>query len=242
MASRTGLALLRGARAGDAQAQLALGRVYLTGEHGLGKSPATAYHWLEMAARAGLEEAWREIGSQIALESLKDPAAALPWYRRAAGAGVANAQRSVGLWLIEQGSIRQGTPAADEARVPGVQADGAQVDGAQADGAALLREGLELLRQAGAQDDLRAQEMLGELFLAGRHVPKDRQQARLWLERAARQGSLRSHVPLLGLCAEDRDLDGVERYARPLAEQGDARASYALGMALLGRVPQLAPR
>jgi TPR repeat protein len=217
MASRTGLALLRNARAGDTQAQLALGRVYLNGEQGLGKSHATAYHWLEMAARAGLEEAWREIGARVPLESLKDPAAALPWYRRAAAAGVANAQRSVGQWLIEQGSL-------------------------QADHNALLNEGVDLLRQAGAQGDVQAQEMLGELFLAGRHVPKDRQQARLWLERAASQGSLRSHGPLLALCAEDRDLDGVERYARPLAEQGDARASYALGMALLGRVPQLTPR
>jgi TPR repeat protein len=223
MASRTGLALLRNARAGDAQAQLALGRVYLTGEHGLGKSHATAYHWLEMAARAGLEEAWREIGGQIPLESLKEPAAALPWYRRAAAAGVANAQRSVGLWLVEQGSMQAA----------------AQAGNAQAGQAPLLEEGLELLGQAGEQGDLRAQEMLGELFLAGRHVPKDRQRARLWLERAAQQGSLRSHAPLLALCAEDRDLEGVERYARPLAEQGDARASYALGMALLGRVPQL---
>ena len=217
MATRTGLALLRNARQGDAQAKLALGRVYLTGEHGLGKSHATAYHWLEMAARAGLEEAWLLIGREIALETLKEPAGALPWYQRAAAAGIAPAQRSVGLWLLEQGTL-------------------------QADNPQLKREGVVLLEAAAAQGDLPAQELLGELYLAGRHVPKDREAARRWLERAADQGSLRSHAPLITLCTEERDLPGIERYARPLAEQGDARASYALGMVLLGRLPLAMPR
>jgi len=217
MATRTGLTLLRNARQGDPQAKLALGRVYLTGEHGLGKSHATAYHWLEMAARAGLEEAWLVIGAEIPLETLKDPAAALPWYRRAAGAGIAPAQRSVGLQLLEQGAL-------------------------QADQPQLTQEGVALLEAAATQGDLTAQELLGEIYLAGRHVPKDRSAARRWLERAAGQGSLRSLTPLVALCAEERDLAGIERYARPLAEQGDARASYALGMALMGRVPLAAPR
>jgi len=219
MASRTGLTLLRNARQGDAQAQLALGRVYLTGEHGLGKSHITAFHWLEMAARAGLEDAWLLIGAEIPLAALKEPATALPWYQRAAAAGVAPAQRTVGLWLLEQAALA----------APGAPDVGAAIA---------------LLEQAGAQDDLAAQEMLGEILLHGRHLPKDRAAARTWLERAAAQGSARSLAHLVALCTEERDLAGIERYARPLAEQGDAHASYALGMVLLGQLPaaSAAPR
>lgn len=212
MASRTGLTLLRNARQGDAHAQLALGRVYLTGEHGLGKSYVTAYHWLEMAARAGLAEAWTLIGQQIPLNALQDVQGALPWYRRAAADGIAQARRAVGSWLLAQG-----------------------------DDEATRREALDLLKQAGAQEDVEAQELLGALYLAGQHVPPDRSSARIWLERAAAQGSMQSRRQLIVLFSEDRDLAGVERHARPLALQGEAHACYALGMALLGLTPVPTP-
>lgn len=102
MATRTGLTLLRNARQGDTAAQLALGRVYLVGEHGLGRNLVTAYYWLEQAARAGSAEAWQLIGREVPLHELKDPVAALPWYQRAAAQGIAPAQRSVALWLLAQ--------------------------------------------------------------------------------------------------------------------------------------------
>jgi TPR repeat protein len=208
MASRTGLTLLRNARQGDAQAQLALGQVYLRGEHGLGKSHVTAYHWLEMAARAGLPEAWELIGREIPLDALREEAvSALPWYRRAAAEGVAPAQRAVGLWLLEHGEAN-------------------------------IAEGLALLTQAAERDDVTAQERLGEFHLSGRYVPADNTAARAWLERAAAQNSMRSHHLLIGLFTATGDLDRIIHYARPLAEKGDAHASYALGMALLGRVPE----
>ena len=208
MASRAGLALLRNARQGDAQAQLALGRVYLTGEHGLGKSLITAYHWLEMAARAGVAEAWEALGREIPLVELKDPASALQWYRRAAASGIAAAQREVGAWLLGR------DPAPDTSR-----------------------EALTWLERAAAQGDVASQLLLGRLYLAGRHVPKDTAAARVWLEQAARQGSMESHRELLRICTSLGDLPGIERHARPLAERGDVHASYALGMALLGRAP-----
>jgi len=222
MASRTGLTLLRNARGGDPQAQLALGQVYLTGEHGLGKSPATAYHWLEMAARAGLQEAWTLIGAQIPLEALKDAEGALPWYRRAAAAGVAPAQRTVAVRLLERAGAQEGDPYR-QAESPAAQ------------------EAIALLNQAAARGDMQAQEILGEFHFSGRHVPKDRVLARAWLERAAAQGSSGAQRQLISLCAGERDLAGVERHARALAQQGEAYASYALGMALLGRVPLPAP-
>ena len=208
MASRASLTLLRNARQGDTAAQLALGRVYLTGEHGLGKSFITAYYWLETAARAGLEEAWMTIGREIPLSALKDTADALQWYRRAAAAGVPQAQRTVGAWLVER----------------------AGDDAARA-------EGLELLRLAGAQGDIAAQELLGTHYLAQPEASADEADARAWLEQAAAQGSDESARRLIALFTAERDLPRLAQYARPLALKGDAPASYALGMALLGMVP-----
>jgi TPR repeat protein len=57
MANREELRIIRAARAGQADAQLALGKLYLTGSAGLPCSQPTALHWLERAARQGSAEA-----------------------------------------------------------------------------------------------------------------------------------------------------------------------------------------
>lgn len=57
MAKREGLHLLRGARAGQPEAQLALARCYLDGAAGLPASLPTALYWLERAARQDCPEA-----------------------------------------------------------------------------------------------------------------------------------------------------------------------------------------
>ena len=51
MANREELAIIRNARAGQAAAQLELGKLYLFGSAGLPQSLPTALHWLERAAR-----------------------------------------------------------------------------------------------------------------------------------------------------------------------------------------------
>ena len=68
MANREELAIIRGARAGRAESQLALGRLYLFGSAGLPKSLPTALHWLDRAARQGCAEAWQLIGNHIPLD------------------------------------------------------------------------------------------------------------------------------------------------------------------------------
>jgi TPR repeat protein len=68
MANREELAIIRGARAGRADAQLALGKLYLFGSAGLPKSLPTALHWLDRAARQECAEAWKLIGSHIPLD------------------------------------------------------------------------------------------------------------------------------------------------------------------------------
>lgn len=62
MANRDELRIIRAARAGEAAAQLALGKLYLAGSTGLPCSLPTALHWLERAAQQGSAEARALIG------------------------------------------------------------------------------------------------------------------------------------------------------------------------------------
>jgi TPR repeat protein len=92
MANREELAIIRGARAGRAESQLALGRLYLFGSAGLPKSLPTALHWLDRAARQGCAEAWQLIGNHIPLElARQSPDTVTCWYERAYDGGLARA-------------------------------------------------------------------------------------------------------------------------------------------------------
>jgi TPR repeat protein len=92
MANREELAIIRGARAGRPEAQLALGRLYLFGSAGLPKSLPTALHWLDRAARQGCAEAWQLIGNHIPLDlARQSPESVTCWYERAYDGGLARA-------------------------------------------------------------------------------------------------------------------------------------------------------
>jgi TPR repeat protein len=92
MANREELAIIRGARAGRAEAQLALGRLYLFGSAGLPKSLPTALHWLDRAARQGCAEAWQLIGNHIPLDLARQSSESVScWYERAYDSGLARA-------------------------------------------------------------------------------------------------------------------------------------------------------
>ncbi|TFW29765.1 hypothetical protein E4O92_18045, partial [Massilia horti] len=92
MANREELAIIRGARAGRTESQLALGKLYLFGSAGLPKSLPTALHWLERAAQQGCADAWKLIGSHIPLELARQGAPVLlRWYERAYDDGVVRA-------------------------------------------------------------------------------------------------------------------------------------------------------
>lgn len=84
MANREELAIIRHARAGQAAAQLELGKLYLFGSAGLPQSLPTALHWLERAARQDCPPAWQLIGNHIPLELAQRTAADVAqWYERA---------------------------------------------------------------------------------------------------------------------------------------------------------------
>jgi TPR repeat protein len=92
MANREELAIIRGARAGNAAAQLSLGERYLFGSAGLPRSLPTALHWLDRAARQDCAPAWELIGNHVPLELARQSAApVVQWYERAWRAGVARA-------------------------------------------------------------------------------------------------------------------------------------------------------
>jgi TPR repeat protein len=92
MANREELAIIRGARAGRTESQLALGRLYLFGSAGLPKSLPTALHWLDRAARQGCADAWQLIGNHIPLElARQSPESVTCWYERAYDGGLARA-------------------------------------------------------------------------------------------------------------------------------------------------------
>ncbi len=111
MANREELAIIRNARAGQAAAQLELGRLYLFGSTGLPQSLPTALHWLERAARQDCQQAWQLIGNHIPLALAQASAAALaPWYERAYEDGSVHA----GL-VFAQLMLGEGTGMADAA-------------------------------------------------------------------------------------------------------------------------------
>ena len=84
MANREQLAIIRNARAGQAAAQLELGKLYLFGSSGLPQSFPTALHWLERAARQDCPPAWQLIGNHIPFElAQRDAAGVSQWYERA---------------------------------------------------------------------------------------------------------------------------------------------------------------
>lgn len=94
MANREQLQIIRSARAGQAAAQLALGKRYLVGGGGLPRSAATALYWLDRAAHQQEPDAWMLIGSQVPFEIARQatqPSALCTWYERAFDAGVIQA-------------------------------------------------------------------------------------------------------------------------------------------------------
>lgn len=121
MANREELVIIRGARSGDAAAQLALGKLYLFGGASLPQNVPTALHWLSRAADQGEAEAWHLIGAYIPFEVAHAARAqALPWLVRAAQAGVPDAAQTLAqLRAAEPAPMPAVPPVAKAGAVPG---------------------------------------------------------------------------------------------------------------------------
>lgn len=90
MAARDDLAILKAARTGAAEAQLALGSLYYLGNGSLPQSTETAFYWFERAARQGLPDAWMMIGRAVSYNvvcTMSRPYEAAAWYEHAFDSG-----------------------------------------------------------------------------------------------------------------------------------------------------------
>ncbi len=252
MANREELGIIRAARAGQAAAQLALGKLYLVGSAGLPLSLPTALHWLERAAQQGSAEACELIGAHIPFELARRSERPLArWYARAFEGGLARA----GLVFAQLVLADAGAGAASRAEAMAALAVAAQAGLAEAQallarqpGAAVAAQGQPAAGQggAGAGASLPQAEfaLLDAAWEAGQrdaYLQRALPLARALLQGADGSGAARlapAQVRLLSRCARAleaagaHEADAEELHAmRELAAAGhDRHAQMALGL------------
>ncbi len=206
--ARTDDELTRKARAGDAQAMVALGLRFERGE-GVAKDEVEAVRWFKNAAESGHGSGMFNFG--LALSEgrgvEKDEVEAVRWFRRSAEAGDALGKGSLGTMLLEG----RGT-AKDEV------------------------EAARWLREAAAAGDALAMNNLGALLQDGRGVAKDAALAASWYRRSALAGNFQgmSNLGIMLLRGEGVASDGAEaaRWFLKAAEGGDAAGMFNFGFML----------
>ncbi|QBE63503.1 SEL1-like repeat protein [Pseudoduganella lutea] len=240
MANREELAVIRGARAGDAACQLKLGKLYLAGGAGLPCSPPTALHWLARAAAAGIDEAWLLIGRHIAWQyASHHRASLLDWYARASDAGIVQATLTLAQLLLQEPVITQ----------PGLcQRARRALEAAARAGSGEAGVLLARLRLAAPEPAQAAVAQPGRgsveptLHEAAVPLAEALPLARALLARApadcAAWAGSAADAALLARCAEalagtpGADGDEVQRMRELAATAGDRRAQLALGLSL----------
>jgi TPR repeat protein len=215
MANREELAIIRGARAGRAEAQLALGKLYLFGSAGLPKSLQTALHWLDRAARQDCAEACKLIGSHIPLERAQRSERPLtPWYERAYDDGIVRAGLVYAQLLLGE----PGAPGpAPQARAKALRALEEAAQAGFADAQWLLA------RQHGATAP--AERVPG----APAAIPDPRPAGQRWLRRAADNGVAAAQYALLEQAWEAGHAERYLERALPLAQSLAQAASNGKG-------------
>jgi uncharacterized protein len=200
-------ALANTAEAGDAEAQLSLGQMYVNGE-GVSKDVVKAVEWFQKAASQGHPKAQFSLGKMYYLgESVpKDAVKAVEWYQKAAEQGYANAQFNLGK-MYQTGE--------------GVQTD--------------LAKAVEWYEKAAAQGNADAQGHLGGFYYAGYGVQKDAAKAFEWTKKAAEQGGDGVQYNL-GVMYQDghgvpKDSAKAVEWYQKSAAQGNADAQINLSVA-----------
>lgn len=152
--------LVTEAEAGDIQAQVELGMLYVTGE-GVSKNLREGAKWLRRAAEGNNAVAQSNLGV-LYLRGQgvpTNPPEAFKWFRKAAGQGLAVAQVNLANLYLEGMGVR---------RAP--------------------QEAARWFRRAADQGDAQAQRMLGSLYVEGKGVAQDPVEAYKWWHLAAAQG------------------------------------------------------
>jgi uncharacterized protein len=210
MANRSELSLIRAARAGQASAQLMLGRRYLFGGAGLPKNLAIALYWLDRAAHQDEKDAWLLIGSHVPFETVRQttqPSKLCVWYERAFDAGIAQAGLVLARLVLEQ--------------VPGAVSESMRSKALRA---------LQAAAQAGiAEAQWMLAQHIGESG-ASRPLPPaagaasalphlDNEAMREWAKRAAQSGIVEARYALADHAWASADRTAFLNWALPLARE-----------------------
>lgn len=213
MANREDLAIIRAARAGQPQAQLTLGKRYLTGGNGLPQSLQTAMHWLERAARADQAEAWSLIGEHIPYEMATQAADVVSfssWYERAFEQGVMEAGLVFAKLVLAHPSLQQ---------IDGLHGKAIRMLESAARGG--VAEAQWLLAQHDKQNTGNAMPSAPAAAASEAAVPD----AQAWAERAADGGIAQAQYLLADAAWNSGDRDAYLHRALPLARA--LHAQYA---------------
>lgn len=225
MANREELLIIRAARAGQAAAQLKLGKHYLFGSTGLPKSLPTALYWLDRAAQQDERDAWLLIGSHVPFETVQQasqPAKLCIWYERAFDAGVVQAGLVLAKLLLGQ----VGGAVSESMRHKALRA-------LQAAAQAGIAEAQWLLAQHIGQGDVAAAHTTSDMS-------GDNEAMLEWAKRAARSGVVQAQYALADHAWATGDHAEFLRWALPLArgmleERGPERQWGERDIGLLSR-------
>jgi len=204
MASREDLAIIRAARAGQAEAQLALGRRYLFGGNGLPQSFATALHWLDRAAHQGVPDAWTLIGEHIPYEVVAQASRPLEyvlWYERAFDAG----RKLAGLTFARLVLAHQAQPEAQAMLGKAVKALESEANAGTAEAQWLLAQ-----QQAGRPP-------AGVAVATGEQLAAEQATATQWAQKAADAGVGQAQLALANAAWLRQDRADFILRALPLA-------------------------
>lgn len=175
------------AEAGDAEAQLHIGRIHTYGYIGAPNADL-AFQWYLKAANGGLAEAQAIVGYAYdrGIGVGLDDGKAIEWYQKAASEGNESAQRNLGL-MYKEGE--------------GVDRD--------------YQKAATWFRKAAEQEDAVAQNELCGLYYDGFGVPHDYRRAAYWCRRAAENGNAHAQYTLQGLILQGLGSGGgaVSAYA-----------------------------
>ncbi|CAK0750683.1 conserved hypothetical protein [uncultured Gammaproteobacteria bacterium] len=190
--------LRQAAEAGNAKAQVALGRFYARGRGGQEQNFAEAAKWFQKAADQGEPLGFVGLGQlhRSGRGLPQDPAKAAEWFRKAAERGNPQGQTALGqLYRSGQGvprdfqqAMNYFRQAADQKHPPAQAALGTMYlnpkigkpDPAQAE---------KLLREAAVQGEPLGQAGLGHLYETGHGVPRNLTEAVFWYRKAAEKGN-----------------------------------------------------
>ncbi len=214
MANREELFIIRAARAGQASAQLNLGKRYLFGGAGLPKSLSTALYWLDRAAQQDEPDAWLLIGRHVPYETVSQatqPSKLYVWYERAFDAGVDQAGLVLAKLVLGQVSGAVSDTMRDKA-----------LRALQAAAQAGIAEAQWLLAQSIGRTDEVAPDR--PLAANNAHVTADDEAILEWATRAANSGVVDAQYALAEHGWASGRLDKFLHWALPLARRVIDRA------------------